>query len=459
MPKRIGFNQHRIPAQPQRADRVTLEGRASRRRRNRAPTPATPLAACAGVAGWPRPNQGGRRNRQRRIEVAAAHIMRRSVRQSRAMSTARPSMRQSSRSRRRRRGRAIRSSASGCPGFAGRAHGLAEVLERGQVDTGASRRVRCGHGQVLRRALDRRPRQRQQRVSRAGSAYSRRVHAPRPGRAHHDTGVPRRRYSATPEAAIRGRADADAIEQETDRARRLCQPRERPPPSRIDAIAVMADPQQAAQLLVRHSAKAGIALRQTSCLFIQRLCFRWSGRSRTQDSGQQRVDEGFGIEHAQVLGPLADAGVADRDAELARQRDTTPPLAVPSSLVTTRPVTGHRIVELAQLRWRSGRWCRRSPSALRAVPASILPSTRRILPSSAIQPLLRMQAAGGVGDQHVDAARLRRLQRVERDRRGSASWPCATTATPLRSPHRLQLRDRGGAEGVAGGEHQAWVLS
>src|SRR5690606_2625169 len=32
--------------------------------------------------------------------------------------------------------------------------------------------------------------------------------------------------------------------------------------------------------------------------------------------GQQRVDEGFGVEHAQVLGSLADAGEADRDAEL-----------------------------------------------------------------------------------------------------------------------------------------------
>src|SRR5690606_21311502 len=48
----------------------------------------------------------------------------------------------------------------------------------------------------------------------------------------------------------------------------------------------------------------------------------WPGAaSRSPERfGQQRVDEGFGVEHAQVFGALADAGEADRDAELARQR-------------------------------------------------------------------------------------------------------------------------------------------
>src|SRR3546814_7296335 len=40
-----------------------------------------------------------------------------------------------------------------------------------------------------------------------------------------------------------------------------------------------------------------------------------------QPIGQQRVDEGLGVEHAQVFRAFADAGVADRDAELARQRE------------------------------------------------------------------------------------------------------------------------------------------
>src|SRR3546814_3258732 len=41
----------------------------------------------------------------------------------------------------------------------------------------------------------------------------------------------------------------------------------------------------------------------------------------TATIGQQRVDEGLGVEHAQVFRAFADAGVADRDAELARQRE------------------------------------------------------------------------------------------------------------------------------------------
>src|SRR3546814_12184348 len=37
--------------------------------------------------------------------------------------------------------------------------------------------------------------------------------------------------------------------------------------------------------------------------------------------GQQCIDEGLGVEHAQVFRAFADAGVADRDAELARPRE------------------------------------------------------------------------------------------------------------------------------------------
>ena len=40
--------------------------------------------------------------------------------------------------------------------------------------------------------------------------------------------------------------------------------------------------------------------------------------SASQRLRQQRVDEGFGVEHAQVFRALADAGVADGNAELAQ---------------------------------------------------------------------------------------------------------------------------------------------
>ena len=76
------------------------------------------------------------------------------------------------------------------------------------------------------------------------------------------------------------------------------------------------------------------------------------------------------------------------------------------------------------------------------------------------QALLRVQAAGGVGDQHFGAARLRRLQRVEGDRRRVRVLALRDHRHAVALAPGLQLRDRGGAEGVAGGEHQrtAFVL-
>ena len=62
-------------------------------------------------------------------------------------------------------------------------------------------------------------------------------------------------------------------------------------------------------------------------------------------SAEQRLRELARVEGLQVLELLADADEVDRRAALARERDhsaiaaSTPPLAVPSSLVTTRPVS------------------------------------------------------------------------------------------------------------------------
>ena len=54
---------------------------------------------------------------------------------------------------------------------------------------------------------------------------------------------------------------------------------------------------------------------------------------------EERVDERFGVEGQQVVDFLADADVADRQAKFAAMATTTPPFAVPSSLVSTMPVT------------------------------------------------------------------------------------------------------------------------
>src|SRR3546814_21137869 len=52
--------------------------------------------------------------------------------------------------------------------------------------------------------------------------------------------------------------------------------------------------------------------------------------------GQQRVDEGLGVEHAQAFRAFADAGVAARDAELRRQPE--PPAALgPAATLAAHP--------------------------------------------------------------------------------------------------------------------------
>ncbi len=139
--------------------------------------------------------------------------------------------------------------------------------------------------------------------------------------------------------------------------------------------------------------------------------------------------------------------------------NTTPPLAVPSSLVTTSPVT--------PTIWRNWRtWL----TAFWPVVPSITISTScgavgvellqhaGDLAQLVHQAALGVQAAGGVGDQHIGTARARRLQGIE-DHAGRVG------VLSLRD-HRhlvalapgLQLADGGGAEGVAGGQHHLVAL-
>src|SRR3546814_4211216 len=124
--------------------------------------------------------------------------------------------------------------------------------------------------------------------------------------------------------------------------------------------------------------------------------------------GQQRVDEGLGVEHAQVFRAFADAGVADRDAELARQREHHAALGAAVELGDHQPGDAGGGMELAQLRQRvlaGGAvdhhqhfvWRCRVEFAEHALDLAQLGH----------QALLCVQAAGGVGDQHVDTARLR----------------------------------------------------
>ena len=134
---------------------------------------------------------------------------------------------------------------------------------------------------------------------------------------------------------------------------------------------------------------------------------------------------------------------------------TTPPFAVPSSLVTTMPVTPIAWLELLRLAHgvlADGR--RRAPAAPRAARrhrASVM--TRAIFASSSIR-------CDCVCSRPAVSAMRTSTPRAFADcsaskttAAGSAPAACATTGTPLRSAQTCELLDGGGAERVAGGEH------
>ncbi len=65
-----------------------------------------------------------------------------------------------------------------------------------------------------------------------------------------------------------------------------------------------------------------------------------------------------------------------------------------------------------------------------------------------------MQPAGGVGDEHLRPAGLGGLQRIEGDRGRIGVLALRDHGDAIALAPGLQLRDRRGAEGIAGGEHQ-----
>ncbi len=74
------------------------------------------------------------------------------------------------------------------------------------------------------------------------------------------------------------------------------------------------------------------------------------------------------------------------------------------------------------------------------------------------QALLVLQPSGRVRQQHVDAARPRRLPRVENHRGGICSALLRDDRHLVALPPGLQLFDRGGAERIAGGQHDRQSL-
>jgi hypothetical protein len=131
---------------------------------------------------------------------------------------------------------------------------------------------------------------------------------------------------------------------------------------------------------------------------------------------------------------------------------STPPLAVPSSLVITRPVSCQRVVEGLHLRQRvlagvavddQQHFVRRAVHALADHALDLLQLFHQVQ--------LGRQAAGGIDHDHVHAARLARLHRVEGDRGRVARFLRNHGDVVALAPDH-QLLARGGAEGVAGGQ-------
>ena len=116
---------------------------------------------------------------------------------------------------------------------------------------------------------------------------------------------------------------------------------------------------------------------------------------------------------------------------------TMPPLAVPSSLVSTSPVTPTASWNCSACASAFWPWLASSTSSTscgaRGVDAlDDAPHLLQLLH----QMRLAVQSPGGIGEQHVDAARARRLQRIEHHRARIGARPAARrNAAPVRCAH------------------------
>ncbi len=140
---------------------------------------------------------------------------------------------------------------------------------------------------------------------------------------------------------------------------------------------------------------------------------------------------------------------------------TMPPLAVPSSLVSTSPVTPTASLNCARLRERVLPLVgvQHQQHLVRGARVDALDHAPHLL-QLLHQVRLAVQAPGGVGDQHV-ACRAPAPPAGRRTPPRPGRRPAAgrrTRAPDALGPH-LELLDGGGAEGVAGGEHHAAALA
>ena len=211
-----------------------------------------------------------------------------------------------------------------------------------------------------------------------------------------------------------------------------------------------------------------------------RRCYMLRGVERLQ-STEQRVDERRGLERGEVVGALAEADELDRHAQLLLHANTMPPLAVPSSLVSTTPVMSTTSANT--------RACARPFWPMVASSTSSTSSTAARLLDHPLdlaelvhQAGLGVQPAGGVDQHDVGAGRRcpRRRRRTpptpgRRPRLRAppahppatpqvCSWSAAaarkvsaapsTTSPAVGDQHPGQLADRGGLAGAVDPDDQ-----
>ena len=138
---------------------------------------------------------------------------------------------------------------------------------------------------------------------------------------------------------------------------------------------------------------------------------------------------------------------------------STPPRAVPSSLVMIRPVTPGALAEHLDLRKRvlAGGRIEHEQDVVRRFRVEAAEHAAD-LGQFLHQVRLVLEAAGGVDDQRVDAGRGRLLDAVEHDPGGIAAFLAGNDRRADAVAPDLELLDRRGAEGVAGGEQDAIIL-
>ena len=169
--------------------------------------------------------------------------------------------------------------------------------------------------------------------------------------------------------------------------------------------------------------------------------------------GEERIDEVFGIERQQVVDFFADADEADGQASSRAMATTTPPFAVPSSLVRTMPVTPEVSVNLRAC---SRPFCPVVASSTSSTSCGASGITRDGGAAHLFQ--LRhqigfgLQAAGGIDDDVIDFARFGGLERVEHHGAGIGAGVLADHLGVGALAPDFELLDGGGAEGVGGAE-------